>query len=248
MKSIIIFITVLCFSFTLRAQVLNIYTEEFPPYQIRLSPKNVTGISTTLVKELLAEVNIPYKIHVLPWYRSYHNALKEKNSLLYSVARTKEREDIFEWIMPLCDINVSFFWKKDNHKISISSVNDAKKYVVSVASGQPSELYLKNHGFSTDENLVILASHEQGLGLLSKGRVDVIFAADLFIQNLARGEFFNKLELESFTIKALSKKLYLTANKSSEPSLIKSLKRSAKLQMNKSRKDKVCSEISDSQI
>lgn len=246
MKSIIIFITVLCFSFTISAKMLNVYTEEFPPYQVRLSPKNITGISTTLVKGLLDEVNIPYKIHVLPWYRSYHNALKEKNALLYSVARTKEREDIFKWIMPLCDINVSFFWRKDNNKISISSVKDAKKYVVSVASGQPSELYLKKHGFSTDDNLVILASHEQGLGLLSKGRVDVIFAADLFIKNLTQEEFFNKLKLESFTIKALSKKLYLAANKSSDPNLIQSLKRTAKLQMNKSKKDKVCSDISDS--
>jgi len=224
LKTLLVCLILISVCLKVQAQVIDVYTEEFPPYQIQLSPKKVTGVSTKLVKSLLDEADVQYKIHVLPWYRSYHNTLKEKNSLLFSVSRTKEREDLFEWIMPLCDINVSFFWKKENKNIAITSVFNAKKHVVSVASGQPSELYLREKGFSTDDNLVILASHEQGLGLLYKDRVDVIFAADLFIENLIKETYLGKLELNKFSVNALSKKLFLTANKSSDPSLVNHLK------------------------
>ena len=208
------------------AQRINVYTEHFPPYQIRISPKKVVGVSSSFVKELLDKTELDYRIHVLPWYRSYHNALREQNSLLYSVARTEEREHLFHWLMPLCDIEVSFFWKKNQQSKNINSLDAAKKFVIAVASGQPSELFLKENGFTTDKNLVILASHEQGLGLLQKDRVDAIFAADRFIKNLSQEIAYKDLEMDKYTIKALSKKLYLVANTDSDEEFISSIKAS----------------------
>lgn len=218
----------------------RVFTEDFPPYQIQLGPNKVSGAATQLVTQLFNDAGIDYHINVLPWYRSYHDVLKEPNSFIYSLARIPEREQLFEWVMPLCDLEVSFFWLAQRDDIKINSLDDVRPFVVSVASGQPSETFLLSHAFSTDNNLVILASHEQGLGLLEKGRVDMVFAADLFIGNIMETAQKPNLKLKKFTLPELSKTMYLAANLATDKALLNKLRAAANAKQLQASRQQIC--------
>ncbi|MFC0116378.1 substrate-binding periplasmic protein [Pseudoalteromonas xiamenensis] len=221
--SLVFFFVLACSATADVKQRLDIYTEEFPPYQTLISPGKVGGVATAMVKEILEEAQLPYQIHLLPWFRSTTNVAKYENSLIYSLARTQEREPSFHWIAPLCSIDVAFYRLTDRDDIVIKTLEDAKKYVVAVAAGQPSESYLLAKGFTLDKNLVVLASHEQGAGMLEKGRIDLLFGAEQFFEGVV-----TMLQLEGhwqsiLKVDELSRRTYLAANINSDPTLIAKL-------------------------
>lgn len=207
---------------------IEVFTEDFAPYQYQTAPGKVAGIATKFVTQLLDSANIPYRITVLPWFRSHHIVTRTANTLIYSIARTEDREQQFHWLLPLCSLDVSFFRHKDQTNIAPKNYEQAKQYQVAVASGQPTELFLLHQGYDPERNLTIVASHEQGAGMLEKQRVDLLFSADLFVKNVER-----ELALEGhferiFVVEELSKRMYLAANIESDPALVRYLQRIAK--------------------
>lgn len=199
---------------------IDIYTEEFPPYQTLVSPGKVGGVATNLVEQVMAATNNPYRIHLLPWYRSTTNVIKYKNSLIYSLARTDERETKYHWLVPLCSIDVSFYKLAEREDIVVNSVEDAKKFVVAVAAGQPSEAFLVKHGFTLDTNLVVLASHEQGAGMLEKKRIDLLFGADQFFKGVVASLNLEGHWQSIYTVEELSRVTYLATSIDSDQDFV----------------------------
>lgn len=215
-------------SFATTPPRVDIYTEEFPPYQTLIAPGKVGGIATNIVEEVMTAAKLPYRIHLLPWFRSTTNVTKYKNSLIYSLARTEERESKFYWIVPLCSIDVSFYRLSERDNVIVNSLEDAKQYVVAVAAGQPSEAFLLHHGFTLDKNLVVLASHEQGAGMLEKGRIDLLFGAEQFFKGVVAN-----LKLEGhwqsiYKVEELSRRTYLAASIESDKDFIAQIEQSYK--------------------
>ncbi|OHU91913.1 amino acid ABC transporter substrate-binding protein [Pseudoalteromonas amylolytica] len=205
---------------------VHIYTEDFPPYQEFLGPGRIGGVATDLVKMLFEHSKIDYKIHVLPWFRTNHVVNNTPNAFIYSLARTQEREKQYHWVAPLCEINVSFYKLKARKDIKINDIEDVRQYVVAVASGQPTEQHLVEIGFSQDDNLVILASHEQGAQMLNKARVDLLYGADLFVKNVQMALGRHGEWERVYVSPHLSKRMYLAANINSDESLISKLQKS----------------------
>ncbi|CAH9067326.1 hypothetical protein PSECIP111951_04128 [Pseudoalteromonas holothuriae] len=203
---------------------IHVYTEDFPPYQEFMGPGKIGGVATELVKALFEHSNIDYKIHVLPWFRTSHIVNNTPNTFIYSLARTQEREEHYRWIAPLCEVNVSFYKLKARKDIIIHDIEDVRQYIVAVASGQPTEQHLVELGFSQDDNLVILASHQQGAQMLNKARVDLLYGADLFVKNvqqsLGRAGEWEKVYVSPH----LSKRMYLAANINSDEALVSKLR------------------------
>jgi polar amino acid transport system substrate-binding protein len=207
---------------------IHVYTEDFPPYQEFLGPGKIGGVATEFVDALFKHVDMDYKIHVLPWFRTNHVVNHTPNALIYSLARTHEREKLYRWIAPLCEIKVSFYKLKARKDIQINSLEDARKYVVAVASGQPTEQHLVEEGFSQEDNLVILASHEQGAQMLNKDRVDLLYGADLFIKNIQNALGRSGEWERAYVSPHLSKRMYLAANINSDDALVRKLQQGFK--------------------
>ncbi|BBN83139.1 hypothetical protein PA25_31240 [Pseudoalteromonas sp. A25] len=218
----------------------HIYTEDFPPYQKFMGPGKIGGVATELVKSLFEHSKIDYKIHVLPWFRTNHIVTHTPNTFIYSLARTKEREKLYHWIAPLCQINVSFYKLKARKDIEINNIEDVKQYIVAVASGQPTEQHLIEQGFSQDDNLVILASHQQGGLMLNKARVDLLFGADLFIKNVERSLGRTDEWERAYISTHLSKRMYLAANIETDETLISRLRKSYSVLSNKLKTNSRC--------
>ena len=90
-----------CFAAAALAQHLTLATEEYPPYNMSDPKGQAIGISTQIVKALLAEAGLSYDLAIFPWARAIAMARAQPNTCVYSMSRTPEREPHYQWIGPL---------------------------------------------------------------------------------------------------------------------------------------------------
>lgn len=76
---------------------IEVVTEHLPPFQID-TPTKILGFATEIVSTALSSTPYTFKISIYPWARSYNMALNKKNTCIYSMARTPERENKFIWV------------------------------------------------------------------------------------------------------------------------------------------------------
>ena len=125
------------------AEQITIVTEHWPPFQFAEDKGILGGVGTEIVREILKETEVNSKIEVYPWVRAYNMALKEKNVLIFSITRSKQRETLFKWVGAIYSVEDYLWALKDRSEISIHSLNDAKQYLVGVPRGDLQHQYLK---------------------------------------------------------------------------------------------------------
>ena len=140
--------------YSVPAQELSIYTEELPPLNyLEEKTGQAEGFSVSLVKELLARTGIKPaggKIMVYPWARSMKIVEKEPNTMLFSMTRTGQRQNLFKWVGPIAPRTV-WLWKlKDRTDVSVSSLEDAKKYRIGGVYKFAISEHLQGQGFPVD--------------------------------------------------------------------------------------------------
>jgi len=81
---------------------VHVVTENYPPYNYEQAD-SIAGLSTDIVRQVLDRAGLSYKIELMPWSRAYGLATDEsrKNVLIYTIARTAERETKFQWLVQL---------------------------------------------------------------------------------------------------------------------------------------------------
>jgi polar amino acid transport system substrate-binding protein len=85
------------------AKDLIYITEQLPPYNFQENGK-LQGISVDLLEsvwERMGENLNKSVIEILPWNEGYQRALNDKNTVLFAMARSPEREHLFKWAGPI---------------------------------------------------------------------------------------------------------------------------------------------------
>lgn len=138
-----VFISILCslfsaaalfYSKNVSAQSINdimFMTENYPPFNFEQNG-TLQGISVDLMEEMLKKAgsNKTRKdIQLLPWARGYHYIQNEKNTSLFAMTRTEEREKLFKWVGPIAEATIVLTASKER-KLSITSPEDMKKYKI----------------------------------------------------------------------------------------------------------------------
>jgi ABC-type amino acid transport substrate-binding protein len=130
------------FSFNVSSETLPalkiVTTNEFP-FQYQTKIKNNAkeeyieeGISYELVKSILKHSGIKkYEIKWYPWARTYRIALKEKNTAIFTIARSKEREELFDWTCKLFETKIWVYCLQKRDDIKIEKIEDLKNYKIS---------------------------------------------------------------------------------------------------------------------
>ena len=194
-------------------------TEIFPPFQYEHEGELI-GISTEIVNAIQNKVDAKNRIKVYPWTRAVKIADKKKNTAIFSMLRTPEREEKYKWVGPLTSMKLVFF-KKKGSKITLNTIEDAKKVgKVGVTKGVANFEMLSSQGF---ENLDVITSgqDEKNIKKLVKGRIDLwptLLMAGLYnarIQGLA-GEI---VPIEN--VVAFSGDMYIAFNKKTDDAIIK---------------------------
>ncbi len=152
-KTKLIFISLFIFiPATIFGQQLTVVTENWKPYNYQ-DPvtKEIKGVSTAILKQVLNHTKIPYKIKVQPWNRSYHNALNDKNVLIYTIIRTPQREKLFKWVRPFGQGGFSSLYKlRSNKELRLRTLKEAKEFNGNILTNVNSmdHIWLEANGFN----------------------------------------------------------------------------------------------------
>lgn len=162
------------FNFANAIDKLTIMTEEYPPYNMTKDGKLV-GISVEVLELMLKDVGskkTTKDIKVLPWARSYNMVQNKKNTMLFAMFRTKQRENLFKWVGPIDSSSIGLIAKKDR-KIKIKNVADIKKYKIGTVKDDAAELALKELGLTTFDSISGTNSIATSIKKLKRNRIDL---------------------------------------------------------------------------
>jgi polar amino acid transport system substrate-binding protein len=174
------------------AQDLTIVSENSPPFNF-VKHDTFTGSSTEIVREMLRRMHRADTIQILTWARGYNLALSRPNVVLFSTARTNQRENLFHWIGPLYRVRFGFYAKKESG-LRLTSLADAKKVgAIATYKNDVREQLLKSQGFT---NLDSSKSPASNLKKLISGRVDLWLFSNLGVERVANQIGIDPDELE----------------------------------------------------
>lgn len=160
---------------TSHAQALNVVTEHWPPFNYQLANKEIGGIATEKVTRVLKEANIDFTLNLYPWARSYHMALSQPNTLIYSIYRNKQREHLFHWACPLLPRqDLYLFTLSKNKSIQKVDTKNLKQFKIGIVRQEIASIHLKAQGLKEGKELYVSASDDNNLKLLLEGKVDLI--------------------------------------------------------------------------
>ncbi len=219
------------------AQSIRIVTEDFAPYNYveQGTPK---GISTEIVQAIQTELIDQTIIKTYPFKRTMAIALSHPNTLIYSIVRTAERENQFEWIGTLVPMVGGLFKLTSRTDIQPKTLNDLHKYRISDIQGSAIWEYLTQKNIKVHE----IPTTQQNIKLLKLGRMDLIATDELnFYFEIKRLRFNPKDFASAFPIQDMSTDLWLAINKDSDKQLILDLKQA----MNKVKASQTFTEILD---
>jgi len=205
------------FSVTFSAAAdLTIITEEFPPFNYTEDGK-LTGVTTQVVQEIARRLQITSDIQVLPWARGYKRLQTEPNVVLFTTARTEERESLFYWVGPIYVFRLGFYARKnDAHRIDSL---EAAKHVRAIATYKDDfrEQILKSLGFN---NLDSSNSPQSNIRKLVSGRVDLWFFDNIGAPKVAREAGIDPNEIEEvFTYQQHYS--YIAISKQTSPTIVR---------------------------
>jgi polar amino acid transport system substrate-binding protein len=174
------------------AQELTVISEDNPPFNF-IKDGVFTGSSTEVVREIMRRLDLPAEIQVLTWARAYQLALTQPNVVLFSTARTQEREHLFHWVGPIYKVRFGFYARRGAGP-ALTCLADAKE-VTAIATYKDDvrEQLLETMGFT---NLDSSKSPASNLKKLLAGRVDLWLHSNLGVPSIARQLGIDPAEVE----------------------------------------------------
>jgi polar amino acid transport system substrate-binding protein len=203
---------------------LNIYTEEYPPYNYSENGK-VTGIFSEVVDYLLKENNSKLSINDIksvPWARGYNNCLKRPNTVLYGMTFTEERKPLFKWVGPLINSRVILFAKKSKG-IKINGPEDIGKYRVGVINEDIGEQLLKNMGVPANA-LDGVPEMISNIKKLEADRIDMMAYGEIVGNWMIKNAGFNVEDYESVYV-LKEGELFIAINKETSDTIVTALQK-----------------------
>lgn len=153
-----------------------IYTESYPPYSYLTKDDQIDGLATRLVRRLMDEAGLEYRIVLVPWTRAYRATLEEDNALLFTLARTEGREELFQWLVRLGDVKFHLFARQEDERFDSETKWDEAKYRIACLVDDISCLLVK--GLKVPEaNIYRIAEvNRPDVMLVLAGRADLYVA------------------------------------------------------------------------
>lgn len=88
-----------------RAEHYQVVTEEWAPYNY-LHGKQLTGISTEIVRAIMVLTGDNFEMTVVPSMRATHLLQTRPKTIMYSLFRTAQREPLYKWVGPLVEESI----------------------------------------------------------------------------------------------------------------------------------------------
>lgn len=198
------------------AQTMAIYCEEDRPLQYYDQHGQLTGFSIDIIQEIQRRVGNTDKIQVVPWSRGMDKLNNDPNTILMTMARTPEREALYQWIGPISAIQYLFYVKADSN-IKINSLEDAKKIrLIGVYRDDIRDQTLTRLGF---KNLDRASSNISSFKKLMIGRVDAYADSKLGVESLAIASGYKVSDVKAI-FPLFKSRLYFGVSKTTDPAIV----------------------------
>ena len=214
------------FAGTMRVQV---YTEDRAPFNYLDENGQLSGVSTEIMRAVFRQANIEASFHVYPWARSLFIVQHTPDALIFSIARSKEREGKFIWVGELVPFDDWFYRADDRKDIAPKNVDDIKcGYVVCVVNKDIAEDLLQQADFVRGKNYIAVNSFNDCSRLVETHGVPLMVASYYYKEPEAE----NKVHQVSFKLDPVMRvpsldklNLYVAANPATSPALIDRLRK-----------------------
>lgn len=202
------FLTVIL-SWTITAHATPTYriqTEDFAPYAYRLPDGSIDGMSVEIVSWMLNDLDIHTDIMMLPWVRGIKNTRTKDWHVLFSVARTAERETWFQWVGPFYSDQIQLYRMKNasDKRPSLEAVKE--NGLILVSRGYPEEKLLTEQGF---KRLAYTADANMSLKMLIGQRAQYLAIGQAALPCLLAKNGVSMDQLEPIGISIFSTELYI---------------------------------------
>jgi polar amino acid transport system substrate-binding protein len=194
---------------------LTIISEENPPFNFTENGR-LTGVTTDVVREITRRIGIQKDTVVLPWARGYKRLCNEPNVVLFTTARTPEREAMFHWVGPLYSVRLEFYARKSDG-FRIESLEAAKRVkTIATYKNDFREQILKSLGFN---NLDSSNSAQSNIRKLASGRVELWFFDNIGAPQVARIAGIDPGQIES-VLTYQQQYSYIAISKQTSPAVV----------------------------
>ncbi len=174
----ICFFTFFANSAPANSATLNVYIAEYPPFQILDEKNGHTGFAVELFKEIVKLTEIQVEYIAVPWVRAKRIVAEQPNSVLFTMAKTPEREKLYTWVDTTYLVNEGVFALNDRKDITINSLEDVYNYSIALPRGDVSVTTLNIFPDHT-EGAFIVEHQEQCIKMLNLSRVDLNYNNDV---------------------------------------------------------------------
>jgi len=201
---------------------IHFMIEENPPYNFR-EDGQIKGIAvdllTAITKDSAYQTTVD-EIEMIPWARGYKIVQTTPGTCLFSMGRTRQREDQFKWVGPIFELTIGLVAKKNKH-ITINSIADLAAYRIgTIRDGAPEQLLI-TAGYPANK-VERVTKPEQNIQKLARDRIDMLaFNTDSTRYNMVRMGL-NPDDYETvFPLKKIT--LYYAFHKKTDDSIIDKL-------------------------
>lgn len=199
-----------------QAQNLSIYCEDDAPLQFVGADGKLTGFSIEVVQEIQRRLGNKDRLQMVPWARGVASLNLGANNLLFSMARTAERDPQYQWIGPMMETTYGFYVPA-NSKLKITSIEDAKHAgLIGVYRDDMRDQYLTKLGFT---NLDRANSNRSSFVKLMLGRNAMYVDSPLGVKGLAESVGYTLADVK-LSYNFLRVQLYIAASKGTDPAII----------------------------
>jgi polar amino acid transport system substrate-binding protein len=152
---------------------LSVYTEEsFPLNYTDKQHKSgpIVGYATELIQAILEHAKIGFHIEMVPWRRAIQAIDSRENVIVYSMTRSPERENKYQWIGKVLPLDYYLYGLKSKFALLPKTIEEARALKIGIVRGDVTNDYLPAQGFN---NLTNVSEPSRQLQMLKRGRIDL---------------------------------------------------------------------------
>ncbi len=200
---------------------LRVVTEDAYPLQYQEGGE-LKGPAVELIKAVLEKAEVNYSLEVLPWARAYAISTTQPNTLIFSIARTPQRESLFHWVGSLMELKYYLYGLASNFPDDVYIENDLKDRKVGTILDSATYQYLSKNGFS---RLYAVANPKQNYEKLLSGRIELFPANAASFMSSCVKFGSDCTDIKPIVLLSLpATKLYFALNKDTDEILVAKIK------------------------
>jgi signal transduction histidine kinase/ABC-type amino acid transport substrate-binding protein len=148
---------------------------DYPPLAIVTENGEADGFSIELLEAVLGEVGFDVSFHVGPWSEIKEELAEGSIDVLPLVARTPEREDIYDFSVPHTTLYGAVFTRKGEQPIQ--SLDDLEGKEIVVMKGDSAEEFVRRNKISN--SIITTTTYSDAFTLLSQGNYDAVITQEV---------------------------------------------------------------------